>query len=110
MPQSHRSPDSTHFYSSKCLYFKFLQNEYVHKNLNQMVAVWINLVLKHKQVQYCDNILREYILYKEKIEDYLQIIEVGSLFRNKSFMHRLPSEVRKKIYETVVKSFCGGQV
>ena len=48
-------------YSSKLLYFNLLQNEYVHKNLNQTVAVWINLVLKHKQVQYCDNVLGEYI-------------------------------------------------
>ena len=98
------------FYSSKCLYFKFLQNDYVHKNLNQMVAVWINLVSKHKMVEYCENILKEYILYKEKIVVYLQLIDLGSRFRNKSFMRRLPFEVRKKIYETVVKRFCGGHV
>ena len=98
------------YYSDKCVYFKFLQNQYVHKNLNQMVAVWINLVLKYKRVQYCDNILNEYIWYKEKIEHYLQMIEVGSRFRNQCLWHRLPFEVRKKIYDAVVKAYCDGNL
>ena len=75
-----------------------------------MVAVWINLLLKYKEVEYCENILSEYILYNEQIKDYLRVIEMGSLFRNQCLLHRFPFEVRKKIYETVVKRFCGGHL
>ena len=75
-----------------------------------MVAVWINLHLKYKEVEYCENILSEYILYNEQIKDYLRVIEMGSLFRNQCLLHIFPFEVRKKIYETVVKRFCGGHL
>ena len=75
-----------------------------------MVAVWINLVLKYKRVQYCDNILNEYIWYKEKIEHYIQIIEMGSRFRNQCVMHKFPFEVRKSIYNAVLKACCNGKL
>jgi len=73
--------------------------------------VWTRLNIKYKNLKNCDNILNEYIWYQEKNIDYvLKMIEVGSRFRNQCLWHRLPFKVRKKIYETVVKAFCDGNL
>ena len=91
--------------------FRFFRNSYVYQNLREIICVWTRLNIKYKNLKNCDNILNEYIWYQEKNIDYvLNMIEVGSRFRNQCLWHRLLFEVRKKIYETVVKAFCGGHL
>ena len=76
----------------------------------EIVSVWTRLNLKYKTFVYCEKILNYYILYKENIENYLIMIEIGARFRNKCVMHGLPFEVRKKIYDEVVKACCDGNL
>jgi hypothetical protein len=82
----------------------------VYENLREIICVWTSLNIKHKTLKYCDNILNEYIVYKENIEDYLKIIEMGSRFRNQCELHKLPLEVRKSIYESVKMTCCDGSM
>jgi hypothetical protein len=93
------------------IYFRLFQNFYVYENLRETICVWTRLNIKYKNLKYCDNILNEYILYKEKnIEDYLKIIEMGSRFRSHCLLHKFPLEVRKSIYDAVVRAYCDENV
>ena len=74
--------------------FGLLKNPYVYQNLKEIICVWTRLNLRYKRKNYCDTVLTDYILYKEKIEDNLKIIEMGSRLRRQCLLHRLPSEVR----------------
>ena len=87
--------------------FNMCRNLYVIQNYEEIICIWIRLALQYKSFEIYENIIDEYILFKSKIEKFVQLIEMGSRFRNQCLWHRLPFEVRKKIYETVVKAFFG---
>ena len=91
-------PDFEWFIFDKC------RNTYVFQNLREIVSVWINLALKYRDRTVIKSILNDYILYKARIEKHLKIMEIASRFRKQCLMHQLPIEVRKKIYDAVLKT------
>jgi hypothetical protein len=95
---------------SSPFYFKAFHNSYVYHHLKEIVILWTRLNIKYKTFDYCEKILNDYILYKQNIENYLIMIEVGARFRNQCIMHIFPLEVQKKVYDTVVKACCDGKL
>ena len=91
-------------------YIDMFRNSCVYQNFKEIVCVWTRLNLKYKNFEYCKNVLNDYILYKENIEGFLQLIEIGSRFRNQCVMHKFLLEVRKTIHDAVKSAFCDEHV
>ncbi len=84
--------------------FNLFKNIYVRQNFLEIVFVWARLNLRYKRKTSCERVLDDYILYKEKIKNYVKIIEMGSRFRKQCLMHNMPMEVRKNIYDAILKT------
>jgi hypothetical protein len=85
--------------------FDLYQNAYVTQRFKEFVCVWTRLALKYKNFKVYKRIIHEYIFYHKHIKNYVQIIEMGSQLRNQCVMHKLPVEIRKKIYDMILKQF-----
>ena len=85
--------------------FDMYQNLYVTQHFKEFVCVWTRLALEYENFEVYEKFLDEYILYKKHIKNYVEMIEVGSQFRKQCFMHELPKEIRKKIYDVILKQF-----
>ena len=85
--------------------FDMYQNLYVTQHFKEFVCVWTRLALEYENFEVYENIIDEYTFYREIIENYVQIIEMGCRFRKQCWMHELPMEIRKKIYYWIPKIF-----
>ena len=91
--------------------FNMCRNLYVIQNYKEIICIWIGLALQYKSFEMYENIIDEYILFKNKIEKFVQLIEMGSRFRKQCcLMHKLPMEIRKKIYNALAKDWCIGHL
>ena len=77
----------------ECFIFNQCRNTYVFQNLREVISVWIHIALKYRNQTVIKSILNDYILYKERIEKYLKIMEIASLFQKQCSMHQLPIQV-----------------
>ena len=73
--------------------FNMCQNLYVIQNYKEIICIWTRLALQYKNFKIYENIIDQYILFKNKIEKIVQLIEMGSLFRNQCVMHKFPMEI-----------------
>jgi len=90
--------------------FNMCRNLYVIQNYKEIICIWIGLALQYKSFEIYENIIDEYILFKSKIEKFVQLIEMGSRFRNQCVMHKFPLEIREKIYNAIAKDWCKGHL
>ena len=88
--------------------FNMCRNLYVIQNYKEIFCIWTRLALQYKNFKIYEKNIDKYILYKNRIEKYVQLIEMGSWFRTQCCMHNLPMEVRKKICYAVARVNCGG--
>ena len=85
--------------------FDMYQNAYVTQHFKEFVCVWTRLALEYENFEMYEKFIDKYILFKTHIKHYVQIIETGSRFRKHCWMHKLSVEIRKKIYDMILKQF-----
>jgi hypothetical protein len=71
----------------------YRNNSYLTQHFKKFICIWTRLTLQYENFEMYEKFVDEFILYKENIKKYVQIIEVGSWFRKQCWMHQLPIEV-----------------
>ena len=73
------------------------------QHFKEYICVWTRLAFKYENFEVYENIIDEYIFYRENFKKYVRMIEMGCRFRKQCWMHKVPIEIRKKIYDGVLK-------
>ena len=84
--------------------FDLFRNAYVTQHFKEFVCVWTRLAFKYENFEVYENIIDEYIFYRENLKKYVRMIEMGCRFRKQCWMHKVPMEIRKKIYDAILKT------